>query len=349
MAEVLEESPVVTTEAASRPDTTLPGGYSIFFLVVGVLAAIRISLGFVSLPESFLVPVNLILAVAFVAAPILAEFFCANSPWSAKSAIAFLVGGVATHAAFGYLTANTSGILSGFTNAIGQVGLATWCVGLGALLGINLKDKNLLIPVSIFGAAYDFYLVIAPAGAPAAGLTREIIKTAPKVFTSIAAQVPAVSSHAGTGKVEVGSYIGPADLVFLAAFFIIIFRFKMNARLTLAVIAPVLVLYMIVVLVSNIPLPALVPIGSCILIANWKHFNLNRDEWIATGFVALLCAAFLTWGLVRRNNAPAEQAEPLPKASGPTALESAAKPAPTASDQQKSSSPTATGSTPSPP
>ena len=322
-------------------DDSLPGGFLSFIVILASLALLRIALGFVSLPASAIFGVNLVLAIIFVAGAIIAEFVSANSKWSAKSAAAFLIGGVVAQVLFEFLSFKTIGVASGVLNAIGQMGLIAWCIGLGAFLGIGLRDKNLLIPVSIFGAAYDFYLVIAPSGAPAAGLTRHIVQTAPRIFATVAAQVPAVTSHAATGRAVVGSYVGPADLVFLAAFFIVIFRFKMNARLTLAVIAPVLVLYMIAVLLFGIPLPALVPIGACIVIANWKHFNLKRDEWIATGFVALLCAAVLTWGLAHKK--PAPPTEPSPSADVQATSGSEAKPAPTNSNPRTRPSPNAAG------
>ncbi len=335
-------------ELKVQPDETIAGGFQTYFLFIGALAALRVLLGFVSLPESALFAVNLLLAVLFVAAPILAEFFGANSRWSLKWALVFLITGIVVQVAFAYIAVNSIGILSGVSNAIAQAGLTTWCVGLGALLGMYLRDKNLLIPVSIFGAAYDFYLVIAPAGAPAAGLTRKIIQTAPKVFTSVAAQVPAVTSHATTGKAVVGSYVGPADLVFLAAFFIVIFRFHMNARKTLMIVTPVLALYMILVLMTGIPLPALVPIGACIVIANWKHFNLKRDEWIATAMIALFCAAFLTWGIARQHRAQAQPVAPSPSASSQGSEGSATTPAPTNSNRPTSPNPSASGNKPGP-
>src|SRR4051812_1716588 len=188
---MVEEPQAISVSAPSedaRPDPTLPGGFSTFFVILGVMALVRIGLGFISLPDAALLGVNLLLAVVFVATVILAEFLGANSKWNAKSATAFLIGGVVAQVIFVFLASRASGIFYGLSNAAGQIGLSTWCVGLGALLGINLRDKNLLIPVSIFGAAYDFYLVIAPAGAaPGAGLTKHIVQTAPKVFTSVAA------------------------------------------------------------------------------------------------------------------------------------------------------------------
>ena len=339
-----------TAANAARPDPTLPGGYGTFFAALAVLAAIRIAIGFISLPVAVIGPTNLLLAALFVAVPVLAEFFGANSRWNWKIALLFILVGVAGHVGFGLLATTSSGAASGVANAIAQVGLDTWCVGLGALLGTSLRDKNLLIPISIFGAAYDYYLVIAPAGLPGAGLTRNIIKTAPKVFNSVAAQVPTVTSHAATGKAAVGSFVGPADLVFLAAFFIVVFKFKMNARLTVSIVAPVLVLYMLAVLLFGIALPALVPIGLCVVIANWKHFNLKRDEWLTTLGLAVFCAAFILWGMSRqRQRAQEQQAEPLPQASGQAPARSGLMPPRAGSGSRPSELRTAPGSTQGPP
>lgn len=298
-----ETSNSVTTRG--RPDPTLPGGYGAFFSAIAVLAAIRIAVGFVSLPESAIGLTNLILAALFVAVPVLAEFFGANAPWTWKVALYFLLGGIVVQILFGIAAGDLTGAGAGLANAISQAGLDTWCVGLGALLGTALRDKNLLIPISIFAAAYDIYLVLTPAG-----ITKAFIKAAPKVFTSVAAQVPAVTTHAATGRAAVSTYVGPADLVFLAAFFIVIFRFKMNPRLTLFFMAPVLVIYMLAVLLFDISLPALVPIGTCVLAANWRHFKLSRDEWLATGVVFLLCAGLIGWSMSRRRPEPEQQAAP---------------------------------------
>ncbi len=352
MVDDMEASPpTAEPEAAgSRPDPTLPGGYGTFFAALALLAAVRIAIGFVSLPLAAIGPTNLLLAALFVAVPVLAEFFGANSWWNWKIALLFIVAGVACQVGFGLFATTSSGAMSGVANAVAQMGLDTWCVGLGALLGASLRDKNLLIPISIFGAAYDYYLVIAPAGLPGAGLTRNIINTAPKVFNSVAAQVPTVTSHAATGKAAVGSFVGPADLVFLAAFFVVVFKFKMNARLTVSIVAPVLVLYMLAVLLLGIALPALVPIGACVVIANWRHFDLKRDEWLTTLGLAVFCAAFILWGMAKqRQRGQEQQAEPSRQAGGQAPARSGSTPAPTGQASRPSGLRSAPGSTQGPP
>lgn len=332
----------------ARRDPTLPGGYWTFFAAVAILAAIRVAIGFISLPFSAIGPVNLLLAAIFVAVPVLAEFFGANARWSWKVALLFILFGVLVQVGFAILATGSGGAASGVFNAVAQIGLDTWGLGLGALLGTSLRDKNLLIPISIFGAAYDYYLVIAPAGLPGAGLTRHIIQTAPKVFNSVAAQVPAVNSQAATGKAAVGSFVGPADLVFLAAFFVVVFKFKMNARLTVGIVAPVLVLYMLAVLMFGIALPALVPIGICIVAANWRHFNLKRDEWLTTLGLAVFCAAFILWGMSRQRHAQEQQVEPSPQAGVRAPGGSGAKLRQGGPGSRRSARPSVPGSTPGP-
>lgn len=315
-----------------------------FFLLLAVMAAVRIETGLVSIPVGALPAVNTLLIVLFVSVPILAVFCGADAKWSPARAGAFIAAGVAAQIAFTFLAKATLGPISLTANAVAQAGLLTWCLGLGALLGSGLRDKNLLIPVSIFGAGYDIYLVLTPAG-----ITNNILKEAPAVFTSMAAQVPAVTQHPTTGRAVVGTFIGPADIVFLTALFVVVFRFRMNPKLTLTLVAPALVLYMLAVLLFDISLPALLPIGACVLAANWRYFRLTKDEWMATGFVALAMAGLIGWSLSRRPPETEPQAVPSPSASAPTPQESAETPGPVSAGQPGSQRPTAPGSTQGPP
>lgn len=323
------------------PDPTLPGGWKTFFAIVGVLALLRVVVGMISLPRTALPAVNTLLAILFVAVPVFACFFSSNYRWKPMRAVWFLLAGVAVHALFAVGAFYTKGIPSGVLNAISQVGMATWCVGLGSLLGSALRDKNLVLPVAIFGAAYDIYLVLTPAG-----ITNKALKAAPAIFQGVAAQVPAVSATPATGKAEVLAYVGPADLVFLTAFFVIIFKFSMNPRLTLALMVPALAAYLLAVLAFGIALPALVPIGLCVLIANWRYFQLSKSEVISTLGLAGFCALFILWGLSRRQAAEQEQpVEPSPQAAVPAPRGSEARPGTSAPGPRPSTLQTAPGST----
>jgi hypothetical protein len=303
----------------SRPDPGLPGGIPIFFLALGSLAAVRIILGYVSLPLEMLRPVNLVLAILFLVVPILGMFFAANDRWSWKTATLFVVGGLMVQ--FGIIALGAyidlPGPVAGVLIAIAQAALGCWCAGLGALLATRIKEKNIILPISIFLAAYDFFLVLAPWG-----FTQKLLKVAQPVFTKVAAQIPAVSTAPTHGVARAGAYVGMADLVFLAMFFIALFRFRMRTRQTLYAVIPALIAYLLVVIlfggqsIAGFPLsalPAMVPIGLAVLIVNWPEFDLKKDEKIATVVLAIFAFAFLAFTVTR----PKPQPEPGPSAPAP--------------------------------
>jgi hypothetical protein len=312
LSEIAEPQPFVS----ARPDPTLPGGIPVFFLALGSLAAIRIALGYIALPLEALRPANLVLAVLFLVVPILGIFFAANDRWTWKTATAFVVGGLVVQ--FGIIALGSyvelPGPVAGVLIAIAQAALACWCAGLGALLATRIKEKNIILPISIFLAAYDFFLVLAPWG-----FTQKLLRVAQPVFTKVAAQIPTVSASPTHGVARAGAYVGMADLVFLSMFFIALFRFRMRTRQTLYAVIPALVVYLLVVIlfgqetVAGFPLgalPAMVPIGLAVLIVNWPEFHLKKDEKIATVALALFALGFLAFTVTR----PKPQPEPEPSA-----------------------------------
>lgn len=308
----------------SRPDPNLRGGLWPFFAMLALLLALRILIGFVSLPLSVLPVVNLLVSAIFLGLPILAIFFAANHPWTWRTASAFLVGGLAVQAVAVIVDRQMfggKGALSGVVNAVGQAGLSTWCVGLGALLTTLLKEKNILVPIAIFLAIFDAFLILTPVG-----FTQKIMQAAPQALPTVGMQVPAVVAEPTTGRAAVGAFVGPADLVFLGTFFVALFRFRLRTRETLRLMLPVLFVYLVVVLVAGWNLPALIPIGLVLLVCNWREFKLSRDEWLSTAVIAAMGLALLGWGITRPR--PAPPAAPSPTASGPAAPAPAATPGP---------------------
>lgn len=334
------------SETARRPDPGMRGGLSLFFWSLAALAMLRIGLGLVSVPKEALVPVNLTIAAIFLVLPVIAIFFAANHFWTSKLALWLLIGGFAAQVAFSMLDAlvfGGKGVFSAVANGLAQAGLATWCVGMGALLATMVKDKNLLIPIAIFLALYDAFLVLTPIG-----FTQQLMQNTP-VLQAGGAQVPAAQVQATGGKAEVLAYVGPADLVFLGAFFVALFRFRMQTRTTLKWMIPALIVYLAVVLGTGWALPALVPIGLVLLFANWKEFRLTKEEWGSTALVTALGIALLVYGMTRpRPNEPASPAAISPMAASPAPSKSATTPAKVPQDQRPSALPSAPGSTPSP-
>jgi hypothetical protein len=286
-------------------------------------------LRFVTVPEGALPIANALVAILFLGAPILALFFAARGRWSPKLAGLFVALGVALQVGFALLAVVVLGpmtLLGQIALAISQIGLPIWCVGLGALLATLVKDKNILIPIAIFLAVYDMFLVLTPGGP-----TQEILKHAPQVFESVAMAIPAVQSQATGGRVEAMAHAGPADFVFLSMFFIALFRFRMRTDQTLRWMIPVLLVYLLLTGVLGMPLPALVPIGATVLLVNWREFKMTRDELVSTIVVAALGVGLLAWGASR----PKPPAEPSPRADAQGAPRSEGLPEQAPSDRRR--------------
>jgi|GEM_PF-655028 len=287
---------------------------AVFGIVVAVLFVLRIALAYVTVPLGVAQVGSVLISILFVAAPILALFAAAEYGWTAKSAglavaigVGLHAGGVLLHAG-GVLLAKAlgeSGFVAVTLLSAGQAGLMIWCLGLGALLMSLIKDKNLLVPVAIFLAGLDMFLVFSPTGP-----TKVLVETRPELFQSVAMSVPkvvATAPEAPRGVMAAMAYVGPADLFFLAMFFVALFRFQMRTRQTLAWIIPVLALYLLVVLiagdvqlgpVSLRALPALLPIGLTVLLVNAREFQMTRSEKLSTLFAAGLAVGVAALGLI---------------------------------------------------
>jgi hypothetical protein len=304
-----------------------------FFAMLGSLGILSLVLGFVAIPRTVVGPLNLFLAMLYLGVPILAIYRVASAPWTKKLALLFLLGGVVGWGLFLILEGHTkSGLANGVAVALSQIGIQTACVGLGALLGTLIPDKNLLIPIAIFLAVYDVFLVRTDIGP-----THQLMMHAPAILKSTGVRIPAASSHHGSGLVPVGAFVGDADVVSLAAFFIALFRFKLRTRETFLVMLPTLILYLIVVELYSLQLPALVPIGAVILLVNYREFNLTKEEKLGTGLIACLAVGLLTWALNRPRIEPGPPPGPAPSAASQPEPISPAKPGPGAPGRRRSS------------
>lgn len=155
----------------------------------------------------------------------------------------------------------------------------------GYLLSFMLRHPNILLPVSAFSAYVDIWTVLV-------GPTSHAVENHPHVVSSVSVAMPSPGS-ASAGGAEPMSFIGPADFIFFALFLGAIYRLKMEPGRTFWVAVPLLTLTMAVVLlgVFQMGFPALITIGFAVMMANYKHFKLKREEWIAMGIVAALLAA----------------------------------------------------------
>lgn len=291
-------------------------GLIIFFSALLALGLMRVGLGLVSVPLGAVPVANVFLTALFIGVPIFALFAASSSPWTPRSALLFTLAGLLLH--FGLFAIVRSGAMgTGWGAAIGgsvaQIGLVTWCTGLGALLATMLKDRNLLIPVSIFLVAFDVFLVLTPIGP-----TQQILKKAPEILPAIGLSIPKVVSAPTHGPVGTLAYVGPADLLFMGMFFVAMFRFGMRTKQTMIALIPMILGYLALTYFAG-AVPLLVPIGITVLAVNFREFKLSKEEWLSTGLITLIALGLIAYGSTR----PAPTVESSPRASVPSQQEPA--------------------------
>jgi hypothetical protein len=282
-----------------------PRGLPAFIaLLVGIIV-LNLAVGTLVVPLADIKFVSLIVTIFAVALPIFALFAGANAPWDWKRAVALVAIGVAIQAGgnlLGLRLGHT--VVAGLILAIAQSGLVIWCLGLGGLIATVLKDKNLLLPLAIFLAMFDVWLVFVPEG-PVGQIARKAA-TQTTVLQHFAYRVPLVTHVSQGGPPEAYAYIGPADFVFTAMFFVALYRFSMRSKQTLYAMVPTLIGYLLIVLflgsvhfgpITLQAMPALLPIGAVVLAVNWKEFKLTRDEIQSTVGLAVIGFALVSWRL----------------------------------------------------
>lgn len=321
-------------------------GYRDFASVLLALAGLRIALPFIKVPISIAPAIDFLLLITVFIATIFAIYRAMSEKPKPQFAFLILLIGVFIQVASLSITNDVFngrglGGIAFFT--LSQTGLAIWCIGLGAVISSLLREKNILIPVAIFLIGFDIFLVLTPLG-----FTQRIMKANPNLLNQVAMVIPKVTTHAQTASnatVAKAGLVGPADLVFLGAFFLAMYRFDMKPKETLKVMIPVLIAYMILVLVTGWALPALVPIGLVTLLVNRHEFNLNKDEKVSTIVLALIAVGILVFSATRK---PAPPAEPSPSATSSELPTSTNSPAQGDLNQPLSSAPSDGQNKPSP-
>jgi hypothetical protein len=298
-----EESSV----SESTPSTLSKTGYRDFAVIVLILGVSRAVLPFVPVPIFAAPIIDFLLLVGVFVATVYAIYRAMSEQPAPKFAILLLLIGVFLHVlAANMISAVFKGIGPGaiLFSALAQTGLMMWCIGLGAVISGILRDKNILIPVAIFLVGFDIFLVLTPLG-----FTKQLIKQNPNLLANVGMQIPKstnVAQAAAHTTVATAGLVGPADLVFLGAFFLAMFKFDMRPRETIRVMVPTLITYMILVLVTGWSLPALVPIGLVTLLVNRKEFKLKKDEIASTIVLSLIVIGILAFSATRRPALPIE-------------------------------------------
>lgn len=268
----------------------------VFFAALIALGAVKVALGQIRFPElalPFAVP---FITALFIIVPVFALYRAASYHWGRGLALSVIGVGVLLHAVMHIVAMNVygaQGLGASISIAIRDIGMFSWCVGLGAFLALMLNDKNLLIPVSVFLAGFDIFLVLTPIGP-----VKHMLQNAPQIVQSVALTVPKPTSDVAGGFAHPYAYIGPADFVFMAMFFVALHRFDMRLRSTAWALVPAVLAYLVLLYFPFLSaLPLLVPIGITVLMVNAREFHLNKEEWLSTALVTLIAGLLIWWGL----------------------------------------------------
>jgi len=292
----------------SKPLVVFFGGAALLFLL-------RLLLGFVAVPPTVAMVLSILTTAIFIIVPIVALFAGAAADWKPNHAWILLLSGAILHGgSFVFLRqVKVDPVSALLIQNLMQFGMLCWTLGLGVLVSILIREKNMLLPIAIFLAGMDAFLILMPLTPQA-----QIVAQNPEIVGNMGLRIPAVKSTTPeTPNVPVGvndlGYVGPADLFISAMFFASLFRYRMKAKETAVWLGPVLLGYLFIVLATAMPLPALVPIGITVLLINRGEFQMKRDEKMATWFVAVIALAMAAYGLYARINykPPALPAESL--------------------------------------
>lgn len=322
----------MSEELAVEPQVAQNRSLILYFGMLGVLALLQLAVGQLTVPDSLLFPASVLISIIFVATPILAIYVAASFPWKWPVALAFLVCGGLAH--YGSYHLGSAGLLDVVAGLIKQTGLICWCLGLGALLSTLIREKNLIVPIAIFLALLDMFLVLTPIGLTQKMLTEHKAESQ-KVLYDVPAPKATPTKPGETPKRPSSfAYVGPADFLFLGMFFVSIFRFGLRSRETIRWVVPVLAGYLLVVVlfgsvhvfgISLGQLPALLPIGATIFLVNRKEFKMTRDEVFSTLLITAIGLGLLIYGMTR----PRPHVVLSPQAPAPSGSRPAKKPVPT--------------------
>jgi hypothetical protein len=308
------------TSPTSTPGPSRSGGLTHLFIALAILIVLRIVVGVVSFPIGSLRTMNVVVSVLFIAVPILGFYRGGSFKWTYRTAWLMVACGAASQLAFWAAQApNEPPLAQGVFSSLSQTGLLLWTFGLGAALALFLRDKNLILPMSIFLALFDIWLVFAPEGIASHAASAPSSLAGQFLHNGGAFIVPAPAIRPQGGYAAPLAFVGPADWLFLAMFFVALYRFNMRTRATLYAMIPTLAAYLLIVLVfGNVELgpfrlgalPALLPIGTVILAVNWREFKLTKDEIYSTILILVLGIGVVTWRLIVSNRAQEQRPAP---------------------------------------
>jgi len=164
------------------------------------------------------------------------------------------------------------------------------CAFFGILLSRIVREANVLLPVALVAMPIDYLGAMTPIG-----FTQNAVANNPRLVQALSVPVPGVGGGAHHhGALHPIGFIGPGDALFMAFFFAVALRLDLNKRGTFWWTYALLTATMLIVLFTEVNIAALIPMGLAVLIANFRHFKLKREEVFATVYAAALVLVLVT-------------------------------------------------------
>jgi hypothetical protein len=159
---------------------------------------------------------------------------------------------------------------------------------LGVWLSQLLREMKILLPIALVLACVDLYVVFG-GGLVAQAHTGK----APAAQAAMKSLTVPLTSHPKSGAAPIQLAVGFADFLFIALFFACFARFGVPSGRTFKALCALLLVYMGIVYVTGLDLPALVPIAIVVVGMNLRQFRYERSEAFALLYAGLIVAAIM--------------------------------------------------------
>lgn len=165
------------------------------------------------------------------------------------------------------------------SNVILTAGLAAF----GCMLSRIVREAKILFPIGIVAGLIDIVGAMTPVG-----FTNHVVQHNMKTVAKVSVKVPTYHN------IPIINTIGPGDLLFIAFFFAVVIRHKMNVKGTFWFVYFALVISILAIMTPYVTqIGALAPMGAAIAISNYRYFKFTRSETFAmiyAGAIALVGA-----------------------------------------------------------
>ncbi|MEO7714869.1 MAG: hypothetical protein ABIY70_01595 [Capsulimonas sp.] len=150
----------------------------------------------------------------------------------------------------------------------------------GILLSRIVREAKMLLPIALVAMIIDVVGAMTPIG-----FTNNAIQQNQPVIQPFLVPMPTV------GVLHTLSYVGPGDALFIAFFFGIVQRNRLNMAGTFWLMFGLLAASMLAVLADIGNIAALLPMGIAVIAANIRYFKFDRSEVFAMIYAGVLAIA----------------------------------------------------------